>query len=346
MSDETNACDCYVARHASARKIDEALIRGDDPRSIAQLYRIGKSRVYEHKKHLTEPQVPQVVAVAQEPATPAEAAPNSQPTIHSTEVSTEPEKFVERRMESRGMDLGDAKEAPATPETPFITRALPTPQLPPIVGGAYVKAVAVALASITQGVWRASSADSLAKQHGITKVTARNAYAEAVRHLQLNMGDYTARQATSAAYVTQQRDNAKAQSVTALRHAETWRDRENTAQNEAARTTGERRQAALRDAAHFGLLATKYDLSAEKWSAQALAHQRHLDDVLCLRSPGIRATQINLAPSQNSGEDLAAFAGALARKFADRPDILAALDAAAAELESGAETFDVADEAA
>lgn len=344
---ETNACDCYVARHSSARKIDEALIRGDDPRVVAQLYRIGKTRVYEHKKHLAARGNVIATTHAPEAQEPVAAVPNTSPSIVSTEVSTTPVERVERRVEPRGMDEGgEAKQAPETASV--TTRALPVPQaLPPAPpGGAYVTAVAVVITSITQGLWRASSVDSLVKKYGLSKQTARNAYAEGVRHLQLNMGDYAARQATSAAFVAQERDACKVQSATAKKHAEIWRDRENAAQGEAILLTGDKRAEKLRNAAHFGMLATKYDLSAEKWSAQALAHQRHHDDVLCLRSPSIHATQINMGQARASTQDATAFAAALARRFADRPEILAELDAAAAELEGGAETFDMVAEAA
>jgi hypothetical protein len=67
--------------------------------------------------------------------------------------------------------------------------------------------------------------------------------------------------------------------------------------------------------------------------AQALAHQRHLDDVLCLRSPReVNAVQNNFGTG-DVGATFARFAAALARRFAGRPEVLAELEAAAAELE-------------
>lgn len=47
-----SACNCFVARHPKAAQIHAELGRGDDPREVARRYGIGKTKVYEHKKHL------------------------------------------------------------------------------------------------------------------------------------------------------------------------------------------------------------------------------------------------------------------------------------------------------
>jgi hypothetical protein len=94
---------------------------------------------------------------------------------------------------------------------------------------------------------------------------------------------------------------------------------------------GKERMIALDRAAHMGLLATKYDLSAEKWSALALKAQQHHDDVLCLLGPK-SATQINI---NANAIDFERFARALCRRFAHRPDVLAEIDQAVTEIEHG-----------
>lgn len=346
-------CNCFVARHPKAAEIDAALLRGDDPRDVAARYDLGKSRVYDHRKHLRDAGItgpaPEVVpspAPSPPPAPPAAAldgakdAPSSSPAPSAPSPPAEPVKrppappversmeSVEPRMESRGMDV----EVPAGPSL-ISARALPqeasSGPVPSVVMSPYTTAVKAAVALITDGKWRAGHVDALVEKYGIARNTARSAHAEAVRHLQMNMGDYGARQAVSAAYVVSQRDAAKAQSTNALRHADRWRAEENRAQEAAAKMSGEERQEKLKEAAHYGLLATKYDLSAEKWSAQALAHQRHLDDVLCLRSPKNNFG----AGASDGGAMVARLAAALARRFRDRPDVLADLEAAAAELE-------------
>jgi hypothetical protein len=192
----------------------------------------------------------------------------------------------------------------------------------------YAKAVEAALSLISAGEWRPRHIEGLAGKFGLTKGSARNAYSEAVRHVHLDMGGYLEKLATNAMLVMADRDAAKAESKNAKIHAERWRRQEREAQEHADKKTGDERIATLKEAAHFGMLATKYDLSAEKWSAQALSHQRHLDDVLCLRGPK-EATQNVFNISGNDMAKFEAFGRAMAARFALQPDILRAIEEAA-----------------
>jgi hypothetical protein len=315
------SCDCFVARHQHAGEIDAALRGGEDPRAVAARFGIGKSRVYEHRKHLLGDGPTPAARPSPEPARPLPMAP--------VERSMEPVERVERRVEPGGTS---GAKAPVTP------RALPVAEVPK---SPYASAVAEALELVSVGQWRAHHVPDLAQRFGLARNTVRTAYNEAIRHLQLDMGGYLAKQATSAAYVVRERDEAKAESRRAKEHAERWRKQEREAQEEADKLEGKERIAALETAARFGLLATKYDLSAEKWSAQALAHQRHLDDVLCLRMPKeVSATQINLGGDGSA--KLEEFAGALAARLRGRPDLLAEIDAAAEAVERGQDPGDAA----
>jgi len=360
----TTPCGCFVSKHERAAEIDEALLRGDDPREVASQFKIGKSRVYEHRTHLRNgtppatgtpalasaageaPDTEGTVTASASEVTKAAREPTSRP-LASTALS-QPQSPVERSMEPaiavettvpqrgiRGMENGTERQATTVPSTAITARALPGGT----VQSAYQGAVARSLSLITGSEWRPGHVAQIAIEFGLSRASVRAAHAEAARHLQLDMGGYLERQAVSAAYVTAKRDEASAQSALAKSHAERWRAQEREAQDRADTLQGadqiDTRIETLKTAAHFGMLATKYDLSAEKWSAQALAHQRHLDDILCLKGPK-EATQ-NVF---NLGSDPALFekfAALLAAKFRDRPDVLAELDAAAAEIERGSE---------
>lgn len=328
-------CNCFVARHPDAAAIDAALLRGEDPRDVAARFSVGKSRVYDHRKHLRADGAAAAPARHQDapeasPA-PAEPIPPSGPAKRTAappvERSTEPVERVERRVESGGMDA--ARDVQAAPS--LTARALPAEGVP---GGAYATAVQTIVGLKVSGAWRATHVEAMSIKFGLAKTSVRAAHAEAVRHLQMGMGDYLARQTTSALWTTKERDAAKDQAEAAKKHAERWRRQEREAQEAADRLEGKERFAALDQAARFGMLATKYDLSAEKWGMQALAHQRQSDEVLCLRGPKeLHLSQQNNFGAEATSATLAQFAAALARRFADQPEILAALDEAAAELE-------------
>jgi hypothetical protein len=142
------------------------------------------------------------------------------------------------------------------------------------------------------------------------------------------MGGYLEKLAASAMLVMAERDTAKAESKNAKVHAERWRRQEREAQEAADKLDDKERFAMLETAARFGMLATKYDLSAEKWSAQALSHQRHLDDVLCLRGPK-EATQNVFNINANDMAKFEAFGRAMAARFASEPEVLRAIEEAA-----------------
>lgn len=331
-----SACNCFVAQHPKATEISEALQSGEDPRLVATRFGFGKSKAYEHRQHL------RAAGATATPARPA-AAPPAPPAAPPLAAVPPVEPFrgtVEPRVESGGMN-----EPTNVPTGAITSRARPAeaPQGAPL--SRYATAVAACVELIMDSRWRAGHVDALAQKYGLAKSSARSAHAEAVRHIQLNMGDYVARQAVSASYVTQQRDDAKAQSRTAMRHAERWRGQETEAQAAADKLTGPERFAALDQAARFGMLATKYDLAAEKWSAQGLAHQRHLDDVLCLRTPSL--TQVNVGGGGDGLALLEKFGGLLAERFRDRPDVLREIEAAvSAASGGGGEVIDATGEAA
>lgn len=318
-----NSCGCFVAHHPRAAEIDVALRSGEDPRALAARFSIGKSRLYEHRRHLG-------AAPAADATTPPGRSPPGVPVLSEPAQPPEPsvERFhgtVESRVESGGTIV---------PRVPGPARALPTATPSGGLRTGYIQAIEENLGLITEGRWRAAHVKDIAEKCGLSVDRGRHAYHEATRHLQLNMGGYLQKQATSAAWTVRQRDEARARAESATAHAERWRRQEQEAQEAADKLAGKERMAALDTAARFGLLATKYDLSAEKWSAQALAHQRHLDDVLCLRSPKeVSATQINIG-----GDGLVLFERfgvLLAARFKGQPDVLAELAAAAAEAKRG-----------
>lgn len=208
-------------------------------------------------------------------------------------------------------------------------------------GTGYLQAIDACLGLITERRWRPNHIRAIADRFGISVDRARHAFHEATRHLQLDMGGYVQKQATSATWIAGQRDEARARADSATANAERWRRQEREAQDAADKLpAGKERFAMLQTAAHFGLLATRYDLSAEKWGAQALAHQRHLDDVLGLRAPKeMHLTQNNTQNNigGDSGDLIDQLASVLAQRFADRPAILAEIEEAAASIEAGSE---------
>lgn len=251
--------------------------------------------------------------------------------------------IVESRVPAK--DSGEAKteEAKSAPSTEIVPRVLPENG----VRSTYARAVETVTGLIVQGLWKPTHVAALAEKLGLKQSSIRNAHGEAVRCLQMGMGDYLARQMASAGWIMKERDAAKDQAAKALGFAERWRRQEREAQERADRMTEDARIDALKAAAHFGMLATKYDLSAEKWSGQALAHQRHLDDVLCLRGPKeVSITQNNLT-AINADATFERFGARLAARFADHPEALRILEEEA-RLATRAEpsTIDAAFEAA
>lgn len=335
-------CNCYVARHPKAAEIDAALVRGDDPRDVAARYKVGKTKVYDHRRHLREGSssaAPDATdhqddaSTATIEAPPAPHGRRLQTAERSAENRRRPAERVERRTESRGT----SRAVPPT-SSPGPARALPgsaTDAIAVPVNG-YLQAIDACLELVTSRRWRPNHIRGIAERFGISVDRSRHAYHEAMRHLQLDMGGYVQKQATSAAWCMGQRDDARARADAATVNAERWRRQEREAQEAADKLQGKERFAQLETAARFGLLATKYDLSAEKWSAQALAHQRHLDDVLGLRAPKeAHFTQNNFGA--DSSALLERFADLLARRFADRPEIISAIEEASSAIEAGAD---------
>lgn len=201
-------------------------------------------------------------------------------------------------------------------------------------------AVAACAEAITRGLMRPAVLQGIAQKYGITRDRVRQAYHEAARHLRLDMGGLLERQEASIAWTLRRRDEAQAKADARERIAEEWRQRERKAHDDAQRLDDDQeRITALGEAARMGLAASKYGLEAEKWHAQALSHQKHLDDVQCLLGPKeFNVTQNNF----NGSADVTRFAQALAARFADRPEILAALGEAAAAIERAQEPGDLA----
>lgn len=369
-------CNCFVAKHPEATAIDSALRAGMDPREVATRFGVGKSRVYDHRKHLGITVVvrpseasgdPSGADAAEDaratheprPPSPASAAPKNAPAepVAATPAPTPPEPVkptprppvppvesfhgtVEPRVESRGTGV-----AQSFPETPGPARALPVAAPKGPLPSGYLQAIDACLGLLMEGQWRTSHIRGIAEKFGLSVDRARHAYHEATRHVQLDMGGYLQKQATSAAWVTKQRNEARGRAESAHTYADRWRRQEREAQERADKLQGEERMAALSEAARFGMLATKYDLSAEKWSAQALAHQRHLDDVLCLRSPK-ELVQNNFNLGADGTALMERFGSALAARFQGRPDVLAEIEAAAADMERGADVIETTWEAA
>jgi hypothetical protein len=329
MSDDTKEenCGCFIARHPQAVAIEAALRAGDDPRDVAAQYGIGKSRVYEHRRHLG---IAGPVRSQDEPAT------SLSPPAHA-----EPPKVIPRPMESVPRPEGPFHGTGATsPSPPPESSARALPQVPEKTGGTaapvvhgtdYLQAVAHCMEAIVRGVMRPTVLQSIGAKFGLSRDRVRHAYHEAARHLRLDMGGMLERQESSIAWTLRQRDDATAKRDARERSAEDWRRKEREAHEAASRITDdEARISALDKAARMGLVASKYGLEAEKWHTSALNHQKHLDDVQCLLGPKeMHLTQINAGGTA----DVERFAAALAKRFADRPDILAALSDAAADIE-------------
>lgn len=326
------ACNCFVARHPKAAEIDAAL---RDPRpdilAIADRYRVSKTVLYEHRKHLRDTEPEQGAPVEPEPA----AEKPARVSARSVKASA---GSAENEPEFRGNDEGAAEKQLTDGQSP--ARAQPQVgeskggiQIPQVHGTAYLTAVEHCAEAITRGVMRPVVLQGIGQRLGFSRDRMRQALYEAARHLRMDMGGLLERQETSIAWVLRQRNEAQAKAEAREKMAEEWRQKERRAHDDAQSITdAEARIAALGDAARMGLVASKYGLEAEKWAAQALAHQRHLDDIQCLIGPKeLHVNQFNQGGSDSAM--FARFAAALARRFRDRPDVLAELEAAAAELE-------------
>lgn len=301
---ESAAC-CFLARHPDAAAIDAALAK-EDPRAVARRFGIGKTAIYKHRGHIA----PQVVDSASVPPIPRDSAEQEPPS----------RKTAERRTES------------STRAQPQVLETTGGTGIPRNGGTAYETAVAACAEAITRGLMRPAVLQGIGQKYGLTRDRARHAYHEAARHLRLDMGGLLERQETSIAWLIRRRDDAQGKADARERIAEEWRQKERKAHDDAQRISDDReRIAALGDAARMGLVASKYGLEAEKWHAQALNHQKHLDDVQCLLGPKeLHLTQNNFG---GASDDVERFASALAARFADRPDVLAALEDAAADIE-------------
>lgn len=311
-----SGCNCFVAQHPQAAAIDAALGAGEDPRRIAERFGIGKSKVYEHRKHR------------------AASAPVGSPT---GDGATTRSVSVPRDSTEKGVGFHGTVERPAK----SAARARPEPQengrgtVPEVHGTGYLTAVQECVQAISTASAKSSLIPQLVSRYGITRSRARQAYYEAARHLRLDMGGYLERLEVSIAWVTARRDDASARAAARDEQAAHWREEETYAVKEAENLEGMERVGAMEAAAKFGLLAAKYGMEAEKWSAQALAHQRHLDDIQGLNMPKeIHATQVNVSDGGNAA--LERFGEALAERFKDRPDVLAALEEAALVIAAGA----------
>jgi hypothetical protein len=314
---ETPSCNCFIARHPKRETIEEAIRAHEDPRHIAKRFGVSKTKVYEHRRHLG--------ASLQPPA-----------------LSSSP---AERPAEREGSFRG-------TVERPARDAARVQPQLPEMTGGTacgivrgmnYPGAVKECVALISGGEWRQNHIQDLVERFGLTTSRARQAKAEAGRFLAINMGDYTEKQMVSVSYTWKHRDDCRERGEACLAQAATWAERERAA-TLVAEACGDPEQRVLlfEGAARAGLVAAKYGLEAEKWMAQTLKAQQHGDDILCLKAPAqvVNATQVNIG---GNGEDLfGRFARALGTRFKDHPDILAAIDKAAADIEAGKDAGDAA----
>ena len=359
MSDTTKkeSCGCFVARHPEAAAIDAALRAGDDPRDVAQRFGIGKSRAYEHRKHLG---VGPVAAPAVAPDAPVELAAPVAPSAPEPPVEVvavpEPVESVPRPMESvprsEGAFHGTGRD-PAPNPGQSSTRALPQvvetqrgTTAPVVHGTDYMQAVALCTEAITRGAMRPAVLQGIGQKLGLSSARMRHAYHEAARHLRLDMGGMLERQEASIAWTLRQREDARTKGDAREKTAEEWRRKEREAHEAASRIVDdEARVRALGDAARMGLVASKYGLEAEKWHAQALAHQRHLDGIQCLLGPKeLHLTQNNFG---DGGDALAKFGAELARRCEGRPDVLAVINAAVEAIErGGGEVIEATGEAA
>lgn len=364
-------CNCFVARHPKAAEIDAAL---REPRpnilAIADRYRVSKTVLYEHRRHLREAdagqpaappeapralpafageqagqalaegskEAPQQLAAEAAPASPTEP-PAEKPACVSARSVRDSAAPAENDPRVRGNEgetaekqlTGGQSPARAQPQVVETKGGIVIPQ---VHGTAYLTAVEHCAEAITRGVMRPAVLQGISQRLGLTRDRVRQAFHEAARHLRLDMGGLLERQEASIAWVLRQRDEAQSKATAREKDAAEWRQREKRAHDVAEGISDEEaRVAALGEAARMGLVASKYGLEAEKWAAQALAHQRHLDDIQCLIGP--KELHLNQYNQQGGGDGatFARFAAALARRFRDRPDILAELEAAAAEVE-------------
>lgn len=378
------ACNCFVARHPKAGEIDAALREPKaDILALADRYRVSKTVLYEHRRHLREADAGQPAAPPEAPrdlpavageqagqalaegseeaaqqlaAETAPASPAEPPAEKPARVSTRSVRDYAASTENEAGFRGNEGEVAEKQLTPGQSPARAQPQvvetkggivIPQVHGTAYLTAVEHCAEAITRGMMRPAVLQGIAQRLGLTRDRVRQAFYEAARHLRLDMGGLLERQEASIAWVLRQRNEAQAKAEAREKMADEWRQKERRA-HDVAQGIGdeEARVSALGEAARMGLVASKYGLEAEKWAAQALSHQKHLDDIQCLIGP----KEVNFNQFNQGGGDgatFARFAAALARRFRDRPDILAELEAAAAELErAGDEPILVESEAA
>jgi hypothetical protein len=333
MSEATKkeSCDCFIARHPKAGDLGAALLEPEaDVVVLAARYRVSKTMLYEHRKHLR-------AAGLLSTEKPKRVSARS---VRGSAGTTEKgEGFHGKATEPRKTEESPARAQPQVPET---TRGI---AIPPVHGTAYLSAVEHCAEAITRGVMRPAVLQGIAQKLGITRDRARQALYEAARHLRMDMGGMLERQEASIAWTLRQRDEAKAKAEAREKAAEDWRQKERRAHEDAQGITDpEARINALGEAARMGLVASKYGLEAEKWHASALAHQRHLDDIQCLLGP----KELHLHPPPGDGEAMLERLGAeLARRFAGQADALRLIEAAmqAAERRSG-EVIETTGEAA
>lgn len=336
MSD--HPCTCFVAQHPRAPDIDAALRAGDNPREVAARFNVGKSKVYEHRQHLgiTERPARKAPGAPRAAASPEPPAATPVPPAEASPAKPSPKPVDNARGQVSTVDRKVSTESPP-PSTDEPGPARVRPQVVEITARSYDAAVSTAIGVISDGRWRPAQVHDVAERHGISVDRARKAFQEAARHLRLNLGDYTERLAVSVSYTIQHRDECRARAESTRALADEWRAQEREALDAAKDATDiETAAVRLNEAARFGAVAAKYGLEAEKWAAQALAAQRHLDDIQCLKlQPAqITAMQVNLGGAGGGGKaEFEAFAQALALRFSDRPEILVALEEAAAQIE-------------
>lgn len=318
---------CSLARHPSAALIDAALLPPDsaDPRQVAARFMVSKTLVYEHRRHLL---------AAKEPSPTASSGPTVV-SVRSVDVPRDSVAVPRNEGESVHFEQKNTVETHARAQ-PQVVDSMSVPRSAENrgIGQGYAGAVAACAEAITRGVMRPAVLQGIAAKFGISQRLARQAHQEGARHLRMDMGGVLERQESSIAWGIRQRDDALQRAQAREKQAEEWRRKERES-NEAAQkiVDPEARIAALDSAARMGLVASKYGLEAEKWAALALSHQKQLDDVQCLVRPKeINFNQFNQV-NVIGADAMAAFVGELAKRFANRPEILAELDAAAAEVE-------------
>jgi len=330
MSEPTGkvSCGCFVARHPKAAELEAALLAPEaDVVVLAARYRVSKTMLYEHRKHLREAGV-----LGAEKSGKRVGARSAKESGGSTEKATE-------------------KPAPPRNENPSPTRAQSQVAdtkdgivIPQVHGTAYLSAVEHCAEAITRGVMRPAVLQGIGQKLGLTRDRVRQAYYEAARHLRLDMGGLLERQESSIAWVLRQRDDAKSKADAREKAAEDWRRREREAHDAAVKIDDDAsRIGALGDAARMGITASKYGMEAEKWNAQALALQRHMDDVQCILGP----KELHLHPPPGDGEAVLERLGVeLARRFAEQPEALRLIEAAMQAAERTPVVIDATGEAA